>query len=108
MVFLIRKLRTDQQLRRFKVVMVTDRTDLEVQLSGTAALTGESVDVATSTQGLRTLLRRKGPGVVFGMIQKQRGGDAAGEPASATEGAPRVAADAAAPAAYLGEVLNED
>jgi len=80
MVFLIRKLRTDAQLRRFKVVVVTDRTDLEDQLSATAALTGESVELATSADALRALLRRKGPGLVFGMIQKQRGGDAAGEP----------------------------
>jgi type I restriction enzyme, R subunit len=79
MVFLIRKLRTDPQLRRFKVVVVTDRTDLEIQLSATAALTGESVELATSTYALRGLLSRKGPGLVFGMIQKQRG-DAAGEP----------------------------
>lgn len=40
MVFVIRKLRTDPQLRRFKVMAVTDRTDLEQQLSLTAALTG--------------------------------------------------------------------
>ncbi len=40
MVFLIRKLRTDPQLRRFKVVMVTDRTDLEVQLSGHGRVDG--------------------------------------------------------------------
>jgi type I restriction enzyme, R subunit len=80
MVFLIRKLRSDPQLRRFKVVVVTDRTDLQAQLSDTAALTGETVDIATSTEALRKLLRRKGPGLVFGMIQKQRGGDAAGEP----------------------------
>jgi len=80
MVFLIRKLRTDAALRRLKVVVVTDRTDLEGQLSETAALTGETVEVATSTEALRALLRRRGPGLVFGMIQKQRGGDAAGEP----------------------------
>jgi type I restriction enzyme R subunit len=76
MVFLVRKLRTDQQLRRFKVVVVTDRIDLEDQLSGTAALTGEPIEAATSTEALRALLSRKGPGLVFGMIQKQRGGDA--------------------------------
>lgn len=105
MVFLIRKLRTDPQLRRFKVVVVTDRTDLEDQLSGTAALTGETVEAASSTEGLRRLLRRKGPGLVFGMIQKQRGGDAAGEPGLQAGDLPaRVAAhEPAAP-----EVLNED
>ena len=104
MVFLVRKLRTDAQLRRFKVVMVTDRTDLEVQLSGTAALSGESVEVATSAAALRTLLRRKGPGLVFGMIQKQRSGDAAGEPGLKSGDLPKLVAREPAPA----EVLNED
>jgi type I restriction enzyme, R subunit len=108
MVFLIRKLRTDPQLRRFKVVVVTDRTDLEDQLSGTATLTGESVEIATSADALRKLLRRKGPGLLFGMIQKQRGGDAAGEPALKQQDLPKLVAREPAPAAYLDDVLNDD
>ena len=108
MVFLIRKLRTDPHLRRFKVVVVTDRTNLEDQLSGTAALTGESVELATSADALRTLLRRKGPGIVFGMIQKQRGGDAAGEPALKAEDMPKVEAREPAPPSYMSEVINDD
>lgn len=108
MVFLIRKLRTDAQLRRFKVVVVTDRTDLEDQLSGTAALTGESVEVATSAEALRTLLRRKGPGLVFGMIQKQRGGDAAGEPGLKAEDLPKHMVREPDPPPYLPQVLNDD
>ena len=105
MVFLIRKLRTDPALRRFKVVVVTDRTDLEDQLSSTAALTGETVDIATSAEALRSLLRRKGPGLLFGMIQKQRGGDAAGEPALQRADLPKgVPAREPVPL----EVLNED
>ena len=104
MVFLIRKLRTDPQLRRFKVVVVTDRTDLEQQLSLTAALSGESVERASSAEKLQAMLRRKGPGLVFGMIQKQRGGDAAGEPGLKPEDLPRYAARESAPP----DVLNED
>ena len=104
MVFLVRKLRTDPQLRRFKVVMVTDRTALEDQLSATAALTGESVELATSATALRELLRRKGPGIVFGMIQKQRGGDAAGEPGLKRDDLPKLVAREPTPP----EVLNED
>lgn len=105
MVFLIRKLRTDPQLRRFKVVMVTDRTDLEVQLSDTAVLTGQTVNIATSTATLRKLLRIKGPDLIFGMIQKQRGGDATGEPGLQAGDLPTklVAQEPAAP-----EVLNDD
>jgi type I restriction enzyme R subunit len=104
MVFLIRKLRTNPQLRRFKVVVVTDRTDLEQQLSLTAVLTGETVERATSADKLQAMLRRKGPGLVFGMIQKQRGGDAAGEPGLTPEDLPRYAARESSPV----EILNED
>ncbi|MDY6798286.1 MAG: type I restriction endonuclease, partial [Pseudomonadota bacterium] len=72
MVFLVRKLRTDPDLRRFKVVVVTDRKDLQDQLSGTASLTGETVEVAKNTQKLKTLVKRPGPGLVFATIQKYR------------------------------------
>jgi len=72
MVFLIRKMRTLSELRRFKVVAVTDRTDLQRQLSDTAALTGETVDVGKSVAKVKELLARPGPGLVFAMIQKYR------------------------------------
>ena len=75
MVFLIRKMRTLPELRRFKVVAVTDRTDLQRQLSETAALTGESVDVGKSVAKVKELLARPGPGLVFAMIQKYRDPD---------------------------------
>ena len=84
MVFLIRKMRTLPELRRFKVVAVTDRTDLQRQLSDTAALTGETVDVGKSVAKVKELLARPGPGLVFAMIQKYREADAdlAGEEAA--------------------------
>jgi type I restriction enzyme R subunit len=104
MVFLMRKLRTDALLRRFKVVVVTDRHDLERQLSDTATLTGQNVLRATSADDLKRQLRRQGPDIVFGMIQKQRGGDAAGEPGLKAEDLPKLAAREPAPV----EVLNED
>ena len=72
MVFLIRAMRYHPRLRRFKVVLVTDRADLERQLRRTAALTGETVDVARSANDLRGLLSRPGPGLVMAMIQKCR------------------------------------
>jgi type I restriction enzyme R subunit len=76
MVFLIRKMRTLPELRRFKVVAVTDRTDLQRQLSETAVLTGETVDVGKSVAKVKELLARPGPGLVFAMIQKYREVDA--------------------------------
>jgi len=70
MVFLVRKMRTLAELRRFKVVLVTDRVYLEKQLSETASLTGETVRKATSTDELKPLLREEGPGLIFATIQK--------------------------------------
>jgi type I restriction enzyme R subunit len=76
MVFLIRKMRTIPELRRFKVVAVTDRTDLQRQLTDTAALTGETVEVGKSVTKVKDLLARPGPGLIFAMIQKYREVDA--------------------------------
>lgn len=70
MVFLVKKMRSMGKLRRFKVVVVTDRKDLERQLSATAVLTGETVQIARSVRHVKRLLAAKGPGIVFAMIQK--------------------------------------
>lgn len=70
MVFLVRKMRTSRQLRRFKVVIITDRKDLQLQLSSTAELIGETVRVGKNIAQVKKLLRTKGPGLVFAMIQK--------------------------------------
>ncbi|MDE0235977.1 MAG: DEAD/DEAH box helicase family protein, partial [bacterium] len=72
MVFLIRAMRSDAELRKFKVVLVTDRTDLEIQLRDTAALTGETVKVARSAAEVRELLSQPGSSLVMAMIQKYR------------------------------------
>lgn len=70
MVFMVRKMRTNEALRRFKVVVVTDRKDLQKQLAETAELSGETVKVARKIAKVKTLLAEKGPGLVFAMIQK--------------------------------------
>ena len=72
MAFLVRAMRSHPDLRRFKVVLVTDRIDLERQLRGTAALVGETVNVARRGGDVRGLVGRPGPGVVMVMIQKYR------------------------------------
>lgn len=113
MVFLVRKMRADAQLRRFKVIVVTDRKDLQGQLSVTATLTGEVVDVAESTAGVKALARRKGPGLIFATIQKYRDPDTAGDAPLTEDDLPKVEE----PKAVYGksdkadekfEVLNED
>lgn len=75
MVYLIRKIRTIRELRRFKIVVVTDRRDLEKQLADTAVLTGEPLQKAKTVRKLEQYLQQPGAGLVFGMIQKFKGGE---------------------------------
>lgn len=80
MVFLIRKMRKDSQMRRYKIVFVTDRTDLETQLKGTAKTTDETVYAAKNIDELKTLLATDTSNIVMGMMQKfqeknKKGGD---------------------------------
>lgn len=78
MVFLVRKMRMMRELKRFKIVVVTDRTDLQKQLGETAQLSGESVrpsnnDLRTSespTALTQRLLREDTPDIVLAMLQK--------------------------------------
>jgi type I restriction enzyme R subunit len=78
MVFLVRKMRMTRRLNRFKVVAVTDRTDLEGQLRETARLSGETLrpndnDVRrreSPTARTQRILRETTPDIVFAMLQK--------------------------------------
>lgn len=109
MVFLVRKMRADAQLRRFKVIVVTDRKDLQGQLSVTATLTGEVVEVAESANGVKALARRKGPGLIFATIQKYRDPDSAGDEPLTADDLPKVEEPKASyKADEKFEVLNED
>ena len=55
MVFLIRKLRSLHDLKDLKIIFIVDRTDLEDQLSETAALTGENVHIIDRKSKLHQL-----------------------------------------------------
>ena len=78
MVFLVRKLRMTPRLNRFKVVVVTDRTDLEQQLRETARLSGEALRPderdarlrESPTARVQRILRETTPDLVFAMLQK--------------------------------------
>jgi type I restriction enzyme R subunit len=80
MVFLVRKMRMMPRLHHFKVVVVTDRTDLEGQLRETARLGGETLrpnerDTArreSPTARTQRILRETTPDIVFAMLQKYR------------------------------------
>lgn len=109
MVFLVRKMRAYAQLRRFKVIVITDRKDLQGQLSVTATLTGEVVDVAESTAGVKALARRKGPGLIFATIQKYRDPDSADDAPLGADDLPKVEElKATYKVDKKFEVLNED
>lgn len=109
MVFLVRKMRADAQLRRFKVIVVTDRKDLQNQLSVTATLTGEVVEVAESTAGVKALARRKGPGLIFATIQKYRDTDTTDDAPLTADDLPKVAEPKVSyKSGEEFEVLNED
>lgn len=111
MVFLVRCLRTDPRLRRFKVVVITDRTDLQQQLSATAELTGDVVELAESSAAFQTMVKRRGPALLFATIQKNRNADIDGEPGLRAEdlpaGIPRASEVWPSYAAVPG-VLNDD
>lgn len=78
MVFLVRKMRMTPDLHRFKIVVVTDRTDLQEQLGQTAQLSGESIrptdaDLKTRespTALTQRLLGERTPDIVLAMLQK--------------------------------------
>jgi type I restriction enzyme R subunit len=72
MVFLIRKMRRTEKLQNFKIVIVTDRRDLQDQLRDTAVLTGEKPVVRDNIPALKKELSEDSPDIVFAMIQKMR------------------------------------
>lgn len=55
MVFLVRKMRSQDDLKDYKVLMINDRKDLDKQLGETAALTGETVYRVKKSEELDTL-----------------------------------------------------
>ncbi|MDP3014561.1 MAG: DEAD/DEAH box helicase family protein, partial [Candidatus Subteraquimicrobiales bacterium] len=69
MVFLIRKIRTIDELKQFKIVIVTDRTDLEGQLEGTAGLAEKPKKIINTNQLMREL-RTDTSNLVMVMVQK--------------------------------------
>lgn len=82
MIFLVRKMRMTPYLKGFKVVVVTDRTDLEGQLRETARLSGETLRPNEQDQRLREsatartqrILREPTPDICFAMLQKYQQG----------------------------------
>ncbi|MFV9691499.1 MAG: type I restriction endonuclease subunit R [Desulfobacteria bacterium] len=70
MVFMVRKMRTIYDMKRFKIVMVTDRINLEGQLRGTAGLTGETVYRADNKNDLARYMQEDSSNIIFATVQK--------------------------------------
>lgn len=71
MVMLAVKMRRDAELQQYKLVFVTDRTQLDEQLSSTFRdAQGETVYNASSVAKLRELLKKDSSDLVTAMVQK--------------------------------------
>lgn len=76
MVFLAVKLRRDPDLRDYKLVFITDRTQLDQQLTNTFQRTqGETVYHADSVANLKELLQKDSSDLVTAMMQKFQEGE---------------------------------
>ncbi|WP_269522786.1 type I restriction endonuclease subunit R [Coraliomargarita parva] len=70
MVFVVRELRRRNALLDWKVVFVTDRTQLEEQLSETSQSIGQTVVAAENISHLKELIRDPSSNCVMAMVQK--------------------------------------
>jgi type I restriction enzyme R subunit len=77
MMFMVRAMVRHQVLQQWKVVFVTDRTQLEEQLAQTSQSIGFTVKVADSIESLKELLRSDSSDLVMAMIHKFRETDLA-------------------------------
>ncbi|MFT6449264.1 MAG: type I restriction enzyme R subunit [Oleispira sp.] len=80
MVFLVRKMRSQNDLKDYKVLMVNDRKDLDKQLGETAALTGETVYRITSSDQVKEKLKDDSSTLNMVMIHKFREADDSNTP----------------------------
>ncbi len=70
MMFMVRKMKQKNELLGWKVIFITDRTQLEEQLSETSQSIGFTVKVADSISKLKELLSTDTPDLVMAMIHK--------------------------------------
>ncbi len=75
MMFMVREMYRHASLSKWKIVFVTDRTQLEAQLSETSQSIGYTVKVADSIASLKALLASDASDLVMAMIHKFREAD---------------------------------
>lgn len=72
MMFMVREMYHDPSLSQWKIIFVTDRTQLENQLAETGQNIGFSVKVAKSIRKLKQLVRTDSSDLIMAMIHKFR------------------------------------
>ena len=70
MVFMVREMRQYVEFSDWKIIFVTDRTQLQQQLGETSQSIGYTVKVADSIYKLRDLIRTTSPDLIMAMMQK--------------------------------------
>lgn len=70
MMFTVRAMYHDKELEDYKIVFVTDRKELEKQLSETSKSIGFTVHVADSIQKLKNLLKTNTPDLIMAIVHK--------------------------------------
>ena len=70
MMFLVREMKQDAELQKWKIVFVTDRTDLEEQLTGTSGAIGFTVKVADRIRKLKEYVPGDTADLIMAMIHK--------------------------------------
>ena len=70
MVFLIRKIRSYEDLKEYKIILVNDRTDLEEQLSDTIKYSGEPFQIIEHRKDVESELQHDIPDLTMIMIHK--------------------------------------
>lgn len=70
MMFLVREMKQDEELKKWKIVFVTDRTDLEEQLTTTSGAIGFNVKVADRISKLKNYIPTDSADLVMAMIHK--------------------------------------
>jgi len=80
MVFLVRKMRSCEDLKDYKVLLVNDRKDLDKQLGETAALTDETVYRINSASDVKSKLNDDSSTLNMVMIHKFREADESNTP----------------------------
>jgi type I restriction enzyme R subunit len=103
MVFLVRKMRSFDGLKDFKILMVNDRKDLDKQLGETAALTGETVYRISSADQVKEKLCDDSSTLNMVMIHKFREADDSNTPESVSAAIASVGKVAEAAPEYMAK-----